>query len=143
MKIQEQIELTTPVLGAKVVIRGYVTGFISQEIEKIIAGSMVSSTEYDEEGKPLEQSRKSQVTGAQLIEARNRTIELMVLSVNGHTEDTLQSVLDLPEADWKYVRDQVDKVTAPLAASAESDSQTATTTSSPAEQVSDQTQSSM
>lgn len=127
IKLQEQIELTTPVTGKKVVIRGYASGRIKQAISAIyLRGSSIETT-ATKDGE--EQSK--QVTNAIVgQEATNKAIELMVISVDGLTDNILDRILDLQEDDFDFVIAEVDKVQTPLVAKIASDSKKTTTTSS-------------
>lgn len=103
MQLQETIELTTSLTGAKVVLRGYITGRIKQEIQ----GVLLSSTQVTDEG-------KTTFDGAVALAATNKALELIVLSVNGKSEGVLDMILDLPEQDFDFVKGEVDKVQDPL-----------------------------
>lgn len=104
MQLQERIEVTTPVLGKKVVLRGYITGRIKQEIQ----GVMLSSV------KEVSAEQATKFDGTAALAATNKALELIVLSVDGKSERVLDAVLDLPEQDFDYIKAEVDKVQNPL-----------------------------
>lgn len=103
MQLQEQIEIATPVLGKKVVLRGYITGRIKQTIQSVL----LSSTQVTDEG-------KTTFDGSVAVAAGNKALELIVLSVDGSTDNVLDAVLDLPEEDFDFVKAEVDKIQNPL-----------------------------
>lgn len=103
MQLQETIEVTTPALGKKVVLRGYITGRMKQSIQNVL----LSSTQVTEEG-------KTTFDGSVTLAAGNKALELIVLSVDGKTEGVLDMILDLPEQDFDFVKGEVDKVQNPL-----------------------------
>lgn len=109
IQLQEQVELTTPVTKAKVVVRGYATGRLKQAISALyLAGVTVES---DAAGKTKSVSSVNGLVGQQ---ATNKAIEMLVLSVNGATDGVLDAVLDLPEEDFDFIVDEVNKIQAPL-----------------------------
>lgn len=116
-ELREQIELTTPLTGKKVVIRGYITGRIKQEIQNVY----LSTATFDDKG-------KAQLNGSTVNTATNKALELIVLSVDGKTDGVLDAVLDLPEQDFDYVKGEVDKIQNPLAKPTAKSSETPTTT---------------
>ncbi|MET3349043.1 UNVERIFIED_ORG: hypothetical protein ABID57_000712 [Arthrobacter sp. UYEF1] len=99
---KESIELTLPDSGKKVVLRGYTTGRISQELESIF---LDQSEVINEDGKT-----KTVMNGAAIKRAHNRAIELLVVSVDGSTENILDAVLDLSTEDHDYVYTKLDEV---------------------------------
>lgn len=99
---RESIELTLPDSGKKVVLRGYTTGRISQELEAIF---LDQSEVINDNGKV-----KRVMNGAAFTRAHNRSIELLVLSVDGSSENVLDAVLDLSTEDHDYVYSELNKI---------------------------------
>lgn len=96
-ELKETVEITTPVLGKTVVLRGYITG---RQNQAIIAGAKA-----DGEGFSADVA----------IAATNKALEVTVISVDGATENVLDLILDMPSADYEFVVAEVNKVTSPLA----------------------------
>jgi hypothetical protein len=99
---KETIELILPDSGKKVVLRGFTTGRISQELESIF----LDQSEVIREGDQV----KTVMNGSAIKRAHNRTIELLVLSVEGSSDNVLDAVLDLSTEDHDYVYKQLNQV---------------------------------
>lgn len=124
-ELQQQIELTTPVEGKKVVIRGFVNGRIKQAISAMyLAGSTIETT-LDKAGKEVSKQVTNALVGQ---DATLKALELMVISVEGQAEGVVDSILDLCEQDYDFVKAEVDKVRTPLAKTTDSGSKPPTTT---------------
>ncbi|MDQ0672936.1 hypothetical protein QFZ36_000497 [Pseudarthrobacter siccitolerans] len=104
MELQETIEIETPILHKKVVLRGYITGRIKQEVQAVMLSSVTEVS--------VEQATKFDGTAA--LAATNKALELIVLSVDGKSEGVLDAVLDLPEGDYDFIKAEVDKIQNPL-----------------------------
>jgi hypothetical protein len=122
MKLQERVELTTPVTGTKVVLRGYITGRIKQEVTDLLLSDAEFTTDAEGKSSPV------RFTNSSITKANNRAIELIVLEV-GERSDVLDAVLDLPEADYEAVKAKVDEIQRPLVNQTETGSQPITTES--------------
>lgn len=107
MQLQETIEVTTPVLGKKVVLRGYTTGRIKQAIQAVMLSSV----------KEVSADQSTKFDGTAAVTATNKALELIVLSVDGNSDGVLDAVLDMPEQDFDFIKDEVDKVQGPLVVS--------------------------
>lgn len=124
MNLKETVEFTLPVTKKKVVVRGYATGRIKQAISAVY----LSGTTLETKAGQVDSS--SSINGMVGQEATNKAFELMVLSVDGNSDNVLDAILDLPEEDYDAVKEKVDEVRAPLAPKSETTSQTASTTPS-------------
>lgn len=108
MELKEQVEVTTPITKKKIVLRGYITGRIKQEIEAIFLNS--TSMVAGQEDTP-----EMTFNGGVALQATNKAIELIVLSVDGSSDNVLDLVLDLPEQDFEFIKGEVNKIQRPLA----------------------------
>lgn len=109
MERPEQVEVTTP-SGKKVVLRGYITNRIKQQLEAVfLKGARVS---LDDAGE-----KDVQFDASVTIEATNRAIELLVVSIDGQEgKPVLDYVLDdLDEMDFEFIKREVNKIKDPLA----------------------------
>lgn len=106
---------TLPVTGKTVLIRGYMTGYIDQEIKRIEALANKTSFEVSPE-----QVAQSQATGQDptptvhmesnpgaKIDADNKRIELMVSAIDGNTGDILDQVMNLPKGDVDFIKEKI------------------------------------
>lgn len=105
-ELKETIELKLPVSGKVAVLRGYITGRIDQQIQGVFLEE--TAIEADSKGS---QSVKMKASLTQL--ANNKAIELIVLSIDGNTDNILDQVLDLHSDDYKAVIAKVNEVSAP------------------------------
>ena len=113
--MQETETLALPVSGKQAVIRGYVTGFIDQEVRKISLGANKARYEVDASSLDTQNASELPKSGKMVMEtdptaqikADNKLLELMVLSVDGNNSDVLNQLLSLPARDVKFVMDRV------------------------------------
>ena len=103
---QETVELKLPISGKTVTLRGFITGRIDQEIQNVFLND--TDIEADSKGG---QAMKMKASLTQL--ANNKAIELIVLSIDGNTENVLDQVLDLHSVDYKAVVAKVNEVSGP------------------------------
>jgi hypothetical protein len=116
--MQESIELTLPITNKPVIIRGYMTGYIDQQIETVTAGARKQSfTVTPEQAKEAiannsdpTPSMTFEIDPAAQILATNKKLELMVTALDGNTGDILNRVLELPKQDVKFILDEIAKV---------------------------------
>jgi hypothetical protein len=119
--MQETQELTTPLSGKKVLIRGYVTGLIDSEVQKILAGANKTKFEapVDNISDPENIDANSFPPGTKVtlesdpttqIVADTKLLELMVLAVDGNNGDVFNQLMALPKADVDFVKAAVKKL---------------------------------
>src|SRR6266487_2193591 len=126
--MQEIETLALPTSGKQVTIRGYVTGFIDQEVRKISLSANKARYEVDAAGLEGQNANELPKNGKMVMEtdptaqinADNKLLELMVLSVDDNNSDVLNQLLALPTQDVKFV---MSRVKALQAASEVSDSE--------------------
>lgn len=114
--VPDTLTITTPLLGKTVVIRAYTTARVRQAIQGILLrGQQFDASKGGEAMKAQLQEGKLSISGEALEEVTNKTLEHMVMSVDGQTESVLDRLLNLPEDDFDFVVAEVEKVKGPLA----------------------------
>jgi hypothetical protein len=109
-ELKETVEVTTPVTDKKVTLRGYTTARISQEVEKVYLKGAKASGDTGTGKATIE------FDPALDIDASNKAIELMVISIEGQGEkSSLDYILnDLPEDDFNFIKAEVNRISRPL-----------------------------
>jgi|SRR5665213_406288 len=113
--MEDNKTLTLPLTGKSVVIKAYMSGFDDQEIQTILAAA--NKTTYETEVNPTGDNNVKINPGATKVimavdptvkfRADQKTLELMVLSVDGVTTDVVNAVLALPKQDVDYIKEQI------------------------------------
>lgn len=125
--MQEQVEIKLPVTGKTVVLRGYITGRIEQAIQNVYLENSKIGTEAEidtagsqDRKRPdkVKQTTTMDATVGQL--AGNKAIELIVISIDGNTDNIVDQVLDLPKQDYQAVVDKVEEISNPKVDGSES-----------------------
>lgn len=105
---RETIELITPIGGDKVLVKKWLTGGESERLQEIFLDKYESNfNDLDDKGNP---KVNIPLSGKTIIEARHRTIETMILSINGKKENILQTVLDMRTEDYTFINDELNKI---------------------------------
>lgn len=113
-ELQETVEITTPVSGKKVILRGYATGRVRQEVQRVyLKGTKMDASMSDAQSGKVTDGPVSFDPSVD-IDATYKALELMVLSVDGTTDNVLDRILDMHEDDFVFVKGEVDKLTNPL-----------------------------
>lgn len=101
-------EIITPG-GNKVVVYDYMTG---GELRKIQALYMEGLTAGDVAGAGEGISKiMDKVPVATVLKAQELALQLLIVSVDGATDNPFQSAMDLPEADLDVLIKEIDKYT--------------------------------
>ena len=90
--------------GYEIELYTYLTGREAREISNIFLAGM--NFQMDETGK----TKTSEINASLATSAQDKTIELLVVSVNGKKEEVLKSVLDLPSKDFNELAAELDKI---------------------------------
>ena len=90
--------------GHVIVHKTYLTGREMNEIQKV----MLKDVSMEMRGK--EQDVKG-FNATNITDLNNKTIELMVVSIDGNTTGILDAILDLPNSEYTEVIELVDEVT--------------------------------
>lgn len=94
-------EITTTKAKAKVVIKDWITAREMQAVQGVIFEKMKLdlSPAAQREGTAL----PSNIDPSAAVEMQNKQVETYVVSVNGVTENVLDTLLSLPDADFNEV----------------------------------------
>jgi hypothetical protein len=95
--------IKTPVNKIEVELKDFITGREGEEIDKPI---MDVRFKIGTSG----QGNAEINVGEAIKKSTEIAVGIVVLSVDGKKEDILNSVLDLPKKDYKFVLDNVDKI---------------------------------
>lgn len=100
----ETKELITPIGGAKIVLKSFITGRESREIK----GVYFKGVKFKMENQV---SKSDDIDMSKITEdSENKAIEVVVISVNGSEENKLDAILDMNVKDYDFVKDEVNKV---------------------------------
>ncbi len=114
--MEETKTLKLPVTGKTVLVKGYMTGFIDQEIQRITLSANKShfETEVDPNAASGEKNAMSgpmkmvmDTDPTVQLDADKKMIELMVLNIDGVAGDIVNQVLSLPKTDVDYIKTQL------------------------------------
>lgn len=104
---RETKEITTPIENHKVVIYTYLTGREKRELTNIFLSSAKFSLENN-------QGLKADNFDATVAnKAKDKAINLLVLSVDDNKENILDKLLDMRSEDYDFVSQEIDKLTNP------------------------------
>ena len=98
---QETKIITTPNTGKEVVLKAWITGRDKRAIQSVYSDDMVIGQD----------NKVSGIKASTINDAKDKTIELVVISIDGSEEDVLNKILDLPSKDYDFVISEIDKVT--------------------------------
>lgn len=89
--------------GIEIKVRSYLTGRQQREIDDIA----LSATTFDE---TTNQPKMTGLNAEIVRKIEDKTIETMVVAVDGKEDDILNRVLDLPAMDYQFVIKETDKL---------------------------------
>jgi hypothetical protein len=107
----EKQTLTTP-NGTVVEIKGFVSGGDMEDMQRVFLTGM--TFKVNPATGEVDQTAQS-IPGTVTMDRTKKAIELLVLSVNGSTENVYEAVRALPVADYDAVVAKVNEISAPLA----------------------------
>lgn len=102
MEDRETFEIVTPVKKHKVTLRAWITGRESQKID----GAMFKGVGTTGDGKRLQ----PKLSESMLADQENASIEVVVVSVDGKTNDLVNTVLNMRKGDYDFVLKEVSRV---------------------------------
>ena len=114
--MEETKTFKLPVSGKTVMVKGYMTGYIDQEIQRIVLGANkahlereVDSDKAGDEMKAMQGQMKMvmDIDPTVKLDADKKLIELMVLAIDGNTGDIVTQVLNLPKQDVDFIKAQL------------------------------------
>jgi hypothetical protein len=98
---RESISITTPVGKKKIVIKSWLTG----REKRLIQSVFIDDTEF--------QGGEYKISGKKLTEAQDKTIETMVISVDGDSNKVLEKILDMNSEDFDFILVEINKISSP------------------------------
>lgn len=102
---RETKKIITPIDKHEVVVNTWITGKERRDLQRPFIASMSVSVKG---GQPEVEAKET----ASVIEiVENLTIETVVISVNGKTDDILNEVLNMKNEDFIFVLKEIQKVT--------------------------------
>jgi hypothetical protein len=88
---REYKEVITPISKQQIKLKAWITGREKREIQNVLFSS-------------------SAITGENLNKAKEKAIELIIVSIDGSTEKIVDTVLDLRLEDYEFLLDEIDIV---------------------------------
>lgn len=114
--MEETKTFKLPVSGKSVVVKGYMTGLIDQEIQRILLSANKSHFEKEVDPSTMQDGAQLNAGPVKLVmdtdptvrlDADRKMLELMVLSVDGNASDIVTQVLNLPKVDVDFLKTQL------------------------------------
>jgi hypothetical protein len=103
---------TTPFVtpgGITIVLRSYLTGREAADLKSILLSSL-KMTMSDVENKKVDMGGLS---GAVLAQQERKTLDYLVVSVDGITENAVEKLLDQPSTEYDAVLKEIEKIKNP------------------------------
>ena len=114
--MEETKSFKLPISGKAIVVKGYMTGLIDQEIQRILLSA--NKSHFEKEIDPSAAQDSAQLGSGPMkvvmdtdptvqLDADRKMIELMVISVDGVGGDIVNQVLNLPKVDVDFIKTQL------------------------------------
>ena len=112
---RETIEITTPIKKHKVVLKSYIVEMELKEIRRVwqdynITMKMEAGAGKDEKGKVTQESKTFNLAD-KMDAAEKVALKILVVSVDGKTEDILKMLNGMRPKDFAFVKKEIDKIT--------------------------------
>lgn len=108
MSERETKTITTPG-GCSILLRTYLTGRESNQLKDVLFSDLKMNMADVQAGKIAIEN----IPASFLVKQEEKAIELLVVSVNGVSENVLQTVLDFPTADYDAVVEAINAIRNP------------------------------
>jgi len=108
MPTRETREITTPG-GHKIVLRTYLSGREDNELTAVLYSDLKMSVEDMQKGI----TSVKDVPATFIVKQEEKAVELLVVSVNGSTDNAAQAVLSLPKTEYQAVIAEINKIRNP------------------------------
>jgi hypothetical protein len=105
---RETKTITTPG-GHSIVLRSYLTGREANQLKELLFADLKLNIEDVRDGKMAVED----IPASFLVKQEEKAIELLVVSVDGVTENAAQAVLDFPSADYDAVLKAINAIRNP------------------------------
>lgn len=100
---RETRSLTTPVKKQTVIIKDWITGREKRAITEVF----LNGSEFQEDG------NKPKFKGELVNTSQDITIKTLVVSVDGKTDNVLETVLDMHSEDFEFLITEINKIVNP------------------------------
>lgn len=97
---REKKSFNTP-SGKEVIVRTYITGREANTIK----AEMLKNMKLDLAG-----NRSGEVSGDVLIEQEKKLLNILVISIDGKTENVIEMILDLPNSDYQSIIKELNEI---------------------------------
>ena len=97
--------ITTPKGGNKVELKEYITGRDSRTLRE----ALIKAAVIDPSGRGVKS-----IDAVAMNASDDKKITVAVISVDGVTENIVNTILDMPQVDYEFVMDAVDALTGGL-----------------------------
>jgi hypothetical protein len=102
-------EVVTPQGKHKVSLKSWLTGREKREIQSVYLQDMdFTASQNAKDGKGEVKDYK--ISGGKFYEAQNKTLEIVIASVNGSKEKILDQVLDMHSVDFDFIINEIIKL---------------------------------
>jgi hypothetical protein len=108
MAERETKEFTTPA-GHKIILNAYLTGREAAAIKAVMLASL-KMTMSDLESKKVDMGGLS---GDVLAQQERKTLDFLIVSVNGSAETPVEKLLDLPSTEYDAVLKEIETIKNP------------------------------
>ncbi len=113
--MNEEQTFTLPKSQKEVVIKGYVSGAIDAEVQTIIQEGFSMESDIDlskgETAAVRPGKGKIKFSPSSTSRANRRALELMLISLDGNTENVYKRFMELPKEDVDFVTNKIDELT--------------------------------
>jgi len=97
--------------GRTIVVKSYLTGRESDAIKNVLLSQIKMSMEDMAGGTPS----IDQIPASFITDQENKTVEMMLVSIDGTSENVFDAYQDLPENECAFISDEIKKIRTPLA----------------------------
>jgi len=94
----------TPISKVKIEMRSWITGREKRALKSVF----LENVKIDESGKTLNIGNSADIVN----QAENKTIEIVIVSIDKETKGILDKVLDMRAGDFDFVMGEINKITA-------------------------------
>ena len=107
MSERENKEIVTPIGQHKIKIKTWLTARERRDIRSVLLENVQFAMKEGEEN-PVSDYKLS---ANSLNQMQDKTLQTMIIDINGSTETILDTVLDMKEKDYDFIISEIDKIT--------------------------------
>lgn len=105
---RENKEIVTPVGQQKIRIKAWLTARERRNIRSVLLEGVEFSTKEGDVENPVSNYK---MNASSMDKMQDKTLETVIMDINGSAENVLETVLDMREADYNFIIKEIDKVT--------------------------------